>query len=520
MPGHWGEGGQPVANVAVDLDALAARAEAYRVRGIGPAIEEACDQMLEAARAAGASEYELTALRLIGTSRLQVGEVREGLEMLRQAEALAAGRPGHPETFKVAYNLAVGYRKTGELAKARDYARDAVALLPPELYPNYRAMALLLQASVAKEAQAWDEALRLCKEAEAAVDPADRRRMSSVWNHYGTIYAAMKQVRQAEEALTRAISFAGADKPYWLAYSYTELGWVALQRGAVAEATQQANRALALFLANAGHLDRLEVARISHLYGAVAWADDDSKEAARHLTRARRYYRSAGSPYEAEARALAYEVEMSQRRTARTDYGGKRNDLEVLSAILDLGDRIEDTHPSLRGHAERVAHYAVLGADRLGLNDVPRAWLLQAARLHDAGLLTINPMLLDNPGRLPPGGEAALREQPARGAEIVASARLAPAVVQAVRHHHEHFDGAGGPDGVAGERISLLSRIIHVAETYDALTSKRPHRPSYSHTTTLAMMRSESGARLCPTCLDAFIHSIEAPSEPRKEVSA
>jgi HD-GYP domain-containing protein (c-di-GMP phosphodiesterase class II) len=77
-------------------------------------------------------------------------------------------------------------------------------------------------------------------------------------------------------------------------------------------------------------------------------------------------------------------------------------------------------------------------------------------------------------------------------------------IADAIRHHHEHFDGSGYPEGLSGESIPMASRIILVADAYDAMTSPRPFRPAYDHCETVARLRSEAGKQFDPAVVDAF----------------
>ena len=90
-------------------------------------------------------------------------------------------------------------------------------------------------------------------------------------------------------------------------------------------------------------------------------------------------------------------------------------------------------------------------------------------------------------------------------------------VIKTVRHHHERVDGKGYPDGLAGEAIPLFSRIIAVADTYDAITSGRPYRPASDHDAAIAELRRVSDSQLERRCVDAFIASLTRADTPARE---
>jgi putative nucleotidyltransferase with HDIG domain len=142
---------------------------------------------------------------------------------------------------------------------------------------------------------------------------------------------------------------------------------------------------------------------------------------------------------------------------------------------------IEARDPYTSGHSRRVHDYALIIARTLGLSAKAVEEIGTAALLHDVGKIydKYAPILMKE-SRLSPEEWAIVKQHPVDGAELVATMTKLRDVVPAVRHHHENWNGTGYPDGLAGESIPLASRVIMLADTLDAMTTKRPYRSPLS----------------------------------------
>lgn len=172
----------------------------------------------------------------------------------------------------------------------------------------------------------------------------------------------------------------------------------------------------------------------------------------------------------------------------------------VTSLIVTLEARDKYTE----GHSLRVADYASAIAVRLQCGPAVREQVRTASLLHDLGKVGVRDAILEKPGRLTPEEWAAMRQHPVLGWKILGPLGFLAAEAEGVRHHHEHFDGTGYPDGLAGEAIPLSARIIAVADTFDAMTTARPYRPSRSPQDALAEIRRSARRQFDPTVVDAF----------------
>src|SRR5437764_2200744 len=171
--------------------------------------------------------------------------------------------------------------------------------------------------------------------------------------------------------------------------------------------------------------------------------------------------------------------------------------LRRLAAALELGD------PYTHGHSRRVARHATAIAERMKLPRQQVAKIRTAAALHDIGKISTPTAILHKPGRLTDAEFDVIKLHPERGAQLVSS--LGDAQLTAmVLHHHERLDGTGYPDRISGDDIPLGSRIISVADTFDAITSTRPYRAANTHKKAIDIMATEAGTQLDPYAVQAF----------------
>jgi putative nucleotidyltransferase with HDIG domain len=139
-------------------------------------------------------------------------------------------------------------------------------------------------------------------------------------------------------------------------------------------------------------------------------------------------------------------------------------------ATLDARDRYT------AGHSAAVAIYARDIARRLGLPDEDQQLVHLAGLVHDIGKVGLPPGLLEKPGPLTSDERAQMEQHPIIGERILGRVEGYDEIAKVVRHHHERVDGRGYPNGLSGDSIPLMSRIISVADAYNAMTSRRPYR--------------------------------------------
>ena len=161
------------------------------------------------------------------------------------------------------------------------------------------------------------------------------------------------------------------------------------------------------------------------------------------------------------------------------------------------------------GHSDRVARWSVALGLALNLGEDDLQMLAWAGRLHDVGKIGIRDDVLDKPGRLTEEEFAHIKEHPVISYDVLKPIRRLAHVLNAVRHHHEAWDGSGYPDGLIGEHIPREARIIQTADVFDALTSTRSYRRAFPVDKALGIMREDAGTRLDPDMVDLFVKVVE-----------
>jgi HD-GYP domain-containing protein (c-di-GMP phosphodiesterase class II)/pSer/pThr/pTyr-binding forkhead associated (FHA) protein len=182
-----------------------------------------------------------------------------------------------------------------------------------------------------------------------------------------------------------------------------------------------------------------------------------------------------------------------------------------FSTITLMAEVIEMRDQYTGGHTQRVTQFALLLAEvlkddaQMQISAEDLRWIQIGTPLHDIGKVGIDDAILRKPGRLTDGEFAEMKTHTTKGAKILEQVPdLAPAIPM-VRSHHERWDGGGYPDGLAGEEISKLARIVAVADAFDAMTSDRPYRPGLPAEKAFAEVEKMKGRQFDPRCAAAFL---------------
>lgn len=161
------------------------------------------------------------------------------------------------------------------------------------------------------------------------------------------------------------------------------------------------------------------------------------------------------------------------------------------SIILTLAVAMEARDPYTKGHSTRVSKLAVDFVSFLGLPEEDKQEMRKAGILHDIGKICLNESLLRKPGPLSTEEVDMIKRHTILGEEICKPLVSMQKILPAIRHHHERWDGKGFPDGLVGEDIPLMARILSIIDTFDAMVSVRPYRDRRSVRVALETMREE-----------------------------
>ena len=178
---------------------------------------------------------------------------------------------------------------------------------------------------------------------------------------------------------------------------------------------------------------------------------------------------------------------------------------QFLDTVTAIAEAIEKRDPYTGGHVRRVVAYSVLLGTEMGLDPAELEELYLAATLHDVGKIATPDAVLRKPAPLDEHEAEVMRRHAADGADIVGRIRELRPVLPGVRHHHERLDGQGYPDGLAGDEIARVAKIIAVADTFDAITTSRPYRKALDPARAAAEIRAGAGSQFCPHVVAAFL---------------
>jgi putative nucleotidyltransferase with HDIG domain len=182
-------------------------------------------------------------------------------------------------------------------------------------------------------------------------------------------------------------------------------------------------------------------------------------------------------------------------------------DLEELfmGTVKSLSSAIDAKSKWTAGHSERVTGYAVKIGKEMGMNGKMLKDIELGGLLHDIGKLGTYEAILDKAGGLTDEEYKTIKQHPVKGAEILAPIKQLKDIIPAVRHHHEFYNGKGYPDGLKGEEIPLMARIMCVADSIDAMGADRPYRKGKPRDVILTELKKFSGVQFDPGVVNTFL---------------
>ncbi|RFO98397.1 two-component system response regulator [Rhodoferax lacus] len=210
------------------------------------------------------------------------------------------------------------------------------------------------------------------------------------------------------------------------------------------------------------------------------------------LNQARKHMADHASWLSGEVRKATQEIVKRERET-----------------VYRLAKAAEYRDPETGAHILRMANYSMLIARELGLSVDDQQLILEAAPMHDIGKVGIADSILLKPGRLTAQEFDVMKQHAMFGYELLhgSSSKLLQAAAEIAKGHHEKFDGSGYPNGIKGEAIPIFSRIVAVADVFDALTSERPYKKAWEVETAVDFLNLGAGSHFDPACVKAFLNA-------------
>jgi putative two-component system response regulator len=183
------------------------------------------------------------------------------------------------------------------------------------------------------------------------------------------------------------------------------------------------------------------------------------------------------------------------------------------SVAMSLARAVASKDGYSSGHVEQVANIAVAFGNKLGMDSADLKMLRYGAILHNVGKIAIPDSILETTGPLTPRERALFHQHPRVGCDICAPLSPLRPVLPIIRHHKEHFDGTGYPDGLRGDEIPLKAQVVGIVDVYSALTNDRPFRRAKTHGEAIAILRDRARNGMHdPALVEKFCAAINAPA--------
>ncbi|MEA2645222.1 MAG: cyclic di-GMP phosphodiesterase [Chloroflexota bacterium] len=184
------------------------------------------------------------------------------------------------------------------------------------------------------------------------------------------------------------------------------------------------------------------------------------------------------------------------------------------AVIFALASAVEARDAHTERHTERVAEWAARLGEAAGMSGEDLEDLHRAAMIHDIGKIGVPDAVLFKAGKLDDAEWEAMKRHPVIGEQIARPLRSTVGLTQVIRHHHEHFDGSGYPDGLTGAAIPLPARVVAICDAYDAMTNNRPYRDGMPLARAIEILREGAGTQWDPRLVDLFLNLLASAPAP------
>ena len=213
-------------------------------------------------------------------------------------------------------------------------------------------------------------------------------------------------------------------------------------------------------------------------------------------------------------------AQMNEIKKINTELKDTYDRLEqaYLESIETLRFTVEAKDTYTRGHSDRVSEYSTLIGEYVGLSDEDLKTLRIGGLFHDVGKIGVPDTILQKESKLTDDEYSEIKNHPSIGAHILSTATIFKDIIPIVKHHHEKYDGTGYPGKLKGEEIPYLARIAAIADSFDAMTSKRTYRDSLPIETVIAEFKRCRGTQFYPELTDVFLDILENHFDKIKEI--
>ncbi|HEY8509645.1 MAG TPA: HD domain-containing phosphohydrolase [Steroidobacteraceae bacterium] len=473
-------------------------------------------------------------LRSIARLYFERGDYARALDLFRQSyeQAKQIGHPGH---MGAALNgMAVVEQFIGDMAAADEHYLEAARLA--ELSGDRKLAGLVQQnlGTLATVRGEFDAALEHNRQALATFRSLnDDLSAARVLNNMGMLHVDLGQLGHAElsyrSALTLAEKNGDAGLRVKIQINRAELALARQQFEAAHEFCDEAFREYSRLGSESGLSETYKV------YGSLYRETGNTQLANTHFQLALKLAQQCGDRVleaECERERALLDMQEGRHRDALAALNRAHRLFQQLRAtreVLEIERKLErvermylrvaemlETEVSISFDSlaveqyQRVSRYASQLASALGFTGRDLTWLRIGAFLYDIGKRSIPAELLNKPGKLTPEEWEIVKSHVHHSEQVVIDLDPPWDMAKMVRHHHEHWDGSGYPDGLRGEDIPLTARILCIADAFTALTSHRSYRKQYSPEAALEIMEKEAGVIFDPALLSTFRTIVEA----------
>ena len=192
---------------------------------------------------------------------------------------------------------------------------------------------------------------------------------------------------------------------------------------------------------------------------------------------------------------------------------GLSDNQNCLEFAKVLAYTLEEKDPYTSGHSERVCYYSGFISKLLSMPYKERNELQIASYLHDIGKIGISNRFINKKGSLNSADWAIIKQHTKKSVELLVPLKLSPNILSYIQYHHEHFDGTGYPNGLAGEQIPIGARIISISDSYDSMTSNRPYRKILSNGEAKSELLKCAGKQFDPNLISIFLEVLKEMEE-------